>query len=53
MVGPGDVDEDLQPETAEECSKYGTVAKVLIYEVRAVIPLKFLFINNRFEFGSG
>ena len=33
MVGPGEVDEDLQPETAEECSKYGPVAKVIIYEV--------------------
>ncbi|XP_030853414.1 splicing factor 45-like [Strongylocentrotus purpuratus] len=32
MVGPGEVDDDLQPETAEECSKYGEVVKVLIYE---------------------
>ncbi|XP_071486183.1 splicing factor 45-like [Diadema antillarum] len=32
MVGPGEVDDDLQPETAEECSKYGDVVKVLIYE---------------------
>ncbi len=33
MVGPGDVDEDLEPETAEECAKYGTVGRCLIYEV--------------------
>ncbi|XP_033114559.1 splicing factor 45-like [Anneissia japonica] len=32
MVGPGEVDEDLEPETAEECSKYGPVTKVVIYE---------------------
>ncbi|KAK0051914.1 splicing factor 45 [Biomphalaria pfeifferi] len=33
MVGPGEVDEDLEPETAEECSKYGKVNKCVIYEV--------------------
>lgn len=33
MVGPGEVDEDLQPETTEECSKYGEVANCLVYEV--------------------
>lgn len=37
MVGPGEVDDDLQPETAEECSKYGEVAKVIIYEVHGVV----------------
>ena len=30
MVGPGEVDDDLEPETAEECGKYGKVAKVVI-----------------------
>lgn len=34
MVGPGDVDDDLEPEVAEECAKYGDVNKCLIYEVR-------------------
>ena len=34
MVGPGEVDEDLQPETIEECSKYGEVASCLVYEVK-------------------
>ena len=33
MVGPGEVDDELEPETAEECSKYGEVQKVVIYEV--------------------
>ena len=33
MVGPGEVDDDLEPETAEECTKYGEVQKVVIYEV--------------------
>ncbi len=33
MVGPGEVDEDLEPETAEECSKYGEVEKCVIFEV--------------------
>ena len=34
MVGPGEVDDELEPETAEECSKYGKVIKCVIYEVR-------------------
>ena len=33
MVGPGEVDDDLQPEVAEECSKYGEVVKCLVFEV--------------------
>ena len=33
MVGAGEVDEDLEPETAEECSKYGDVMKVVIFEM--------------------
>lgn len=33
MVGPGDVDEDLQPEVAEECAKYGEVERCLIFEI--------------------
>jgi len=32
MVGPGEVDADLQPETAEECSKFGQVKNCVIYE---------------------
>lgn len=34
MVGPGEVDEDLQPEVTEECTKYGEVSNCLVYEVR-------------------
>ena len=33
MVGPGEVDAELEPETAEECAKYGKVIKCVIYEV--------------------
>lgn len=33
MVGPGEVDNDLEPEVKEEMAKYGQVEKVLIYEV--------------------
>ncbi|KAJ1660748.1 hypothetical protein IWQ61_000361 [Dispira simplex] len=33
MVGPGEVDDSLQEETAEECAKYGTVLRCLSYEV--------------------
>lgn len=38
MVGPGDVDNDLEPEVKDECNtKYGDVIKVLIHEVRGII----------------
>lgn len=34
MVGPGDVDEELEPEVKDECNtKYGDVIKVLIFEI--------------------
>ena len=33
MVGPGDVDEGLEDEVAEEISKFGDVLRVLIFEV--------------------
>lgn len=32
MVGPEDVDETLQEEIQDECSKYGAVDKVVIYK---------------------
>lgn len=32
MVGPDDVDEDLQEEIQEECAKYGVVEQVIIYK---------------------
>jgi len=34
MVGHEDVDEDLQEEIEEECSKYGEVDNVIIYQER-------------------
>ncbi|GAQ78379.1 G-patch domain containing protein [Klebsormidium nitens] len=33
MVGPGEVDDELEEEIAGECAKYGQVLKVLIFEV--------------------
>lgn len=33
MVGAGEVDEDLEGETKEECEKYGKVGKCVIFEV--------------------
>ncbi|KAF8570806.1 hypothetical protein P879_04152 [Paragonimus westermani] len=33
MCGPGEVDDDLEPETAEECAKYGKVISCLIFEL--------------------
>lgn len=33
MIGPGEVDDDLEFEIREEMAKYGDVANVLIFEV--------------------
>ncbi|KAK3000814.1 hypothetical protein RJ639_021740 [Escallonia herrerae] len=33
LVGPGEVDDDLENEVAMECAKYGTVTRVLIFEI--------------------
>ncbi|KAK2991256.1 hypothetical protein RJ640_018013 [Escallonia rubra] len=33
IVGPGEVDDDLENEVAMECAKYGTVTRVLIFEI--------------------
>ena len=39
MVGPGEVDDDLEPEIKEECNtKYGDVHKVMIYEIPNATP---------------
>ncbi|KAG7261814.1 hypothetical protein CRUP_022170 [Coryphaenoides rupestris] len=36
MVGRGEVDEDLEGETKEECEKYGKVTKCVIFEFRVL-----------------
>uniref|UniRef100_A0A7N6FDE1 Splicing factor 45 n=1 Tax=Anabas testudineus TaxID=64144 RepID=A0A7N6FDE1_ANATE len=36
MVGRGEVDEDLEGETKEECEKYGKVVKCVIFEIADV-----------------
>lgn len=33
MVWRGQVDDDLESETAEECSRYGVVQRCMIYEI--------------------
>ena len=33
QVGPGEVDDELEDEVASECAKYGTVSRVLIFEI--------------------
>ena len=33
MVGPEDVDEDLQEDVEQECNKYGKVDHIVIYQV--------------------
>ncbi|KAF6209569.1 hypothetical protein GE061_015317 [Apolygus lucorum] len=39
MVGPGEVDEELEPEVKDECNtKYGDVVRVIIYELPNVVP---------------
>ena len=39
MVGPGEVDDELEPEVREECSgKYGPVVQVVIFEIPRAPP---------------
>ncbi|KAI5004891.1 hypothetical protein ZWY2020_032134 [Hordeum vulgare] len=33
MIGPGEVDDELEDEIASECSKFGAVLRVLIFEI--------------------
>ncbi|XP_063684449.1 splicing factor 45-like [Bolinopsis microptera] len=40
MVGPGEVDDDLEGETREECSKYGEVIQVVIYEIPSGVAVE-------------
>merc|ERR1712224_571875 len=49
MVGPGEVDDDLEPETAEECTKYGKVIKCIIMELPDVEAEEAVRIFVEFE----
>lgn len=50
MVGPGDVDEELEPEVKEECiTKYGEVQKVIIRELENVVPEEAIRIFVEFK----
>ncbi|KAG9339941.1 hypothetical protein JZ751_022256 [Albula glossodonta] len=52
MVGRGEVDEDLEAETKEECEKYGKVIKCVIFErvesaIKAVVDLNGRYFGGR------
>jgi len=50
MVGPGEVDDDLEPEVREECrEKYGPVEKVLIFQIPRVDQTEAVRIFVEFE----
>ncbi|KAE8281646.1 Splicing factor 45 45 kDa-splicing factor RNA-binding motif protein 17 [Larimichthys crocea] len=49
MVGPGEVDEDLEGETKEECEKYGKVVKCVIFEIAEVLDDEAVRIFLEFE----
>ncbi|XP_073694500.1 splicing factor 45 isoform X2 [Garra rufa] len=49
MVGRGEVDEDLEAETKEECEKYGKVVKCVIFEISGVTDDEAVRIFLEFE----
>uniref|UniRef100_A0A673YRR6 Splicing factor 45 n=1 Tax=Salmo trutta TaxID=8032 RepID=A0A673YRR6_SALTR len=49
MVGRGEVDEDLEGETKEECEKYGKVIKCVIFEIAQVTDDEAVRIFLEFE----
>jgi hypothetical protein len=51
MVGPGEVDDTLQEETAAECEKFGAVVRCLIFEIQngKVPPEEAVRIFVKFE----
>lgn len=49
MVGRGEVDEDLEAETKEECEKYGKVTKCVIFEISGVTDDEAVRIFLEFE----
>ena len=47
MVGPGEVDDDLEPEVKEECNgKYGDVLSVNVIELPEKWPKTTFRMNN-------
>ena len=46
MVGPGEVDDDLQKETAEECGRFGRVVDCVVHEVRFGLRIRILSIGR-------
>ncbi|XP_047472194.1 splicing factor 45-like isoform X1 [Penaeus chinensis] len=50
MVGPGEVDDELEPEVREECNgKYGTVVQVVIFEIPRAVPEEAVRIFVEFQ----
>ena len=49
MVGPGEVDSELESDTREECAKYGLVKQVAIREVTSAPPEEAVRIFVHFE----
>lgn len=51
MVGPGEVDGELEGETASECERYGKVLRCAIHEEKGpnVLPTKAVRIFVMFE----
>ncbi|RXG55149.1 Splicing factor 45 [Armadillidium vulgare] len=50
MVGPGEVDDELEPEVREECSsKYGNVTQVIIFEIPKAHPEEAVRIFVEFQ----
>jgi len=50
MVGPGEVDEELEPEIKDECEvKYGDVQKVVIFEIPNAAPEDAVRIFTEFK----
>ncbi|CAD5115647.1 DgyrCDS4603 [Dimorphilus gyrociliatus] len=49
MVGPGEVDDELEPETKGECQKYGPVVRCVIFELPDEIEENAVRIFVEFE----
>jgi len=49
MVGPGEVDDELEAETAEECSRFGAVVRTRVKELRGVPANEAVQILVQFE----